>query len=159
MSYGPQVYRRLPLEGPGIVMSNAVLRHYEVVYGKDWRYAEVLRLEVPGGAHPGGFQCKDIPHFAVALAPLDVCVRIDDGRGLVEVEDGRAYGVDGDAREFREGPHAMEGETITFLCLGPDAKKALGHIRLTFYMGRRDHLATIREWTRIEARGGLRKGA
>jgi hypothetical protein len=109
--------------------------------------AKTLRLVVKD---PEGFSCRNLVHFAVALADLDCRVRVHDGPAPADIAGGRVTrpGFEG-AWDMIAGEPVKRGEVITFRVGGPDAEAALPIIRETFARGLEDHLAVVRKFVRM----------
>jgi hypothetical protein len=111
-----------------------------------WDRAEAIRLVVQDER---GFGCDNLPHLAVALAHLDVRVRVYDRTGFSEIAQGQISrpGIQGIGNRF--GAPAKPGERVTFRMIGPDTESALPLIRETFARGLEAHLAVVRRYVRL----------
>ncbi len=115
--------------------------------------AKSLRLLV---TDPEGFGCRNLPHFAVALADLDCRVRVTEPAGYCEIRFGRITfpGQQG-AYNGGFGRQTQRWETVVFEASGPDAAAALGVIRRTFEKGTENHLAVLRKYKRLSPEGAV----
>ena len=107
----------------------------------------VLRLVV---TDPAGFGCRNVPHFAVALADLDCRVRIGFAGGYCHVSGGKMDAPEAQSeRDAAAGyRHVGPGAEVEFRAYGPDAGEAERVIRRTFREGPRNHRAVLREFAR-----------
>jgi hypothetical protein len=110
---------------------------------------EALHLSL-ANAHP--FGCKNLVHFAVALADLECTVRVTDGdeSRTVHIGRGRITWLGRDFFEFAAAPPTLPGWPIHFDVTGPDAEKAIPVIRKTFEEGLKDHLAVMRKFIKLQ---------
>ncbi len=98
-------------------------------------------------------------HFAVALQDLDVKVRVNDGSGWTNIEDGKVNypGPQGDLAFY--GPNASKGQPVYFSVSGPDIAAAMPIIKRVFEDGPRNHLAVVRRYYRLLVeRGHITEG-
>ena len=104
--------------------------------------------------NPGSFGCKNMAHFAVALAELDCTLRIAASDRACQIRHGVIVGE----RPQIGSAHALArtrqpvppGSTIYFDVSGPDAKKAVPIVRQTFEEGLKNHAAVVKAYNRLQ---------
>lgn len=101
------------------------------------------------------FGCKNLAHFAVALADLDCTVRVTEPVGYCDIRRGQITFPGRQGLPNATAEPTPPGQIIHFDVSGPDREAALPIVRETFEQGLADHLAVYRKYTKLNPRGAL----
>lgn len=104
--------------------------------------------------NPGSFGCRNLAHFAVALAELDCTLRVTVSDRACQIRHGVILGE----RATIGSAHALARtkvpvppkSTIYFDVSGPDAKKAVPIVKQTFEEGLTNHPAVIKTYNQLQ---------